>query len=65
MIPGLVAEDVLDGGQYYGGLVMQYLFVLLGAVPTIHSAMRNRKMNSQIGVCRRLGRTGSLTDAEV
>lgn len=65
MIPGLIAEDVLDGGQYYGGLVMQYMFVLLGAVPTIHSAMRNRKMNSQIGVCRRLGRTGSLTDAEV
>ena len=65
IIPGLVAEDVLDGGQYYGGLVMQYLFVLLGAVPTIRSALRNRKMNSQIGVCRRLGRDGGLTDAEL
>lgn len=65
MIPGLIAEDILDGGQYYGGLAMQYMFVLLGTVPTIHSAMRNRKMNRQIGVCRRLSRTGSLTDAEL
>ena len=65
LIPDLIAEDILDGGQFCGGLVMQYLFVLLGAVPTIHSAMRNRKMNSQIGVCRRLGGDGGLTDAEL
>ena len=65
MIPGLVAEDALDGGQYYGGLVMQYMFVLLGAVPTIRSALRNRKLCGQLGACRRLGGNGGLTDAEL
>lgn len=65
LIPDLIAEDVLDGGQYYGGLAMQYLFVLLGAVPTIRSALRNRKLRGQLGACRRLGRDGGLTDAEV
>ena len=65
MIPDLIAEDIIDGGQFCGGLAMQYMFVLLGAVPTIRSALRNRKLRGQLGACRRLGRDGGLTDAEV
>lgn len=39
-IPALLAGDYLDTGAYWGNLAMLYLFVLLGAVPTLVSALR-------------------------
>lgn len=42
-VPELVSEGAIDGGAYWGNLVMLYLFVLLGAVPTIYGALKKRQ----------------------
>lgn len=43
-IPYLLEADMLEGPSYWGGLVMLYLFTLLGAVPTIISGLRSADM---------------------
>ena len=43
-IPYLIDEDILDGGVYVGNLIKLYMFTLVGAVPTIVSSVKSRKM---------------------
>ena len=40
-IPELLEAGLLEGPAYWGGLVMLYLFTLLGAVPTIIGGLRS------------------------
>lgn len=43
-IPYFREIGVIDSGSYWGGLVMLYLFTLLGAVPTIGNGLKNAGM---------------------
>lgn len=43
----LLDEGYLPSGTYWGGLIMLYMFTLLGAVPTILSTLRKRQ---EVGV---------------
>ena len=43
-IPYLIDEEILDGGVYTGELIKLYAFTLIGAIPTIISSVKNRKM---------------------
>lgn len=38
-VPALLREHVVDGGVFWGNLVLLYLFTLLGAVPVLHSGL--------------------------
>lgn len=42
-IPLLFEEGAIDPVAFYGNLALQYLFVLLGAVPTISTALRSKQ----------------------
>ncbi|MBQ3104690.1 MAG: hypothetical protein IJC59_02375 [Lachnospiraceae bacterium] len=44
IIPALLQEDIISPGTYWGNLVMVYLFLVLGAFPTIRSTLKNQKM---------------------
>ena len=48
IIPMLLAEGGIDPSNYWGNLAMLYLFLLVGAVPTILAAMKNQKKAQQI-----------------
>lgn len=43
-IPYLIDEEVIEGGAYMGGLLELYLFMLIGAVPTIIGSVNGRKL---------------------
>lgn len=43
-IPYLISEEILDGSVYVGNLVELYVFMLIGAVPTILSSVKSRKL---------------------
>lgn len=60
-IPQLLKEEIIDMSTYVGSLLMQYLFVLLGAVPTIISTLKNHRVQ---GRTYRLGETVSSTGTE-
>lgn len=47
IIDVLLDSGVIEMDVYVGNLVMQYLFVLLGAVPTIISTLKNNKVKGQ------------------
>lgn len=51
VVPDLVKYDIIERSTYYINLVMLYLFTVLGAVPTIVSTLKNRKLQ---GVLYRL-----------
>lgn len=46
----LMSMGAIDSGSYYGNLAMVYLFMLVGAVPMVWSAMRSSKNTGR--VCR-------------
>lgn len=46
VIAPLIKEGFIDPAYFYGSLAMQYLFVLLGAVPTIRKALQNSQQTS-------------------
>lgn len=48
IIPDLLKSGIIDTSAYIGNLIIQYLFVLLGAVPTIVSAVKSRKIQGHI-----------------
>ena len=48
VIPLLLAEGSIPSSTYWGNLVMLYLFLLLGAVPTIIATLKNQKKAAQI-----------------
>lgn len=43
-IPYLIDEEAIEGGAYTGALIELYLFMLIGAVPTILGAVKGRKL---------------------
>jgi len=47
-VPYLLQIGVLDSAAYWGNLLLVYLFVLLGAVPTIMNIMKNKKNQDKI-----------------
>lgn len=57
-VPWLVSEGMLDGAAYWGNLVLVYIFVLLGAVPTVRNTVRDQKHES---LFYRLGSGGGYT----
>ena len=40
----LIDEEVIEGGAYMGSLLELYLFMLIGAVPTIMGSGKGRKL---------------------
>lgn len=63
LVPLMLEEDIIDAGTYYGNLVLQYGFVLLGAVPTVRVSLKSRKRAGQASACYRLG-SAALDEAE-
>lgn len=61
VIPQLLKEEIIDLASYFGNLIMQFLFVLLGAVPTIISNLKNRQVQGRI---YRLGEVAPATGSE-
>ncbi|NCB91706.1 MAG: hypothetical protein EOM40_03920 [Clostridia bacterium] len=43
-IPQLISEGYIESSNYYGNLALSYLFTAGGAIPTVMSSMKNRKM---------------------
>ena len=54
LIPDLLEYDIIDSGDYFLNLFVLYLFTVLGAVPTILSTIKNRRLQ---GVFYRLSPT--------
>lgn len=52
VIPGLVSEGAIEVGSYVGNLILLYVFVLLGAIPTIRS---RAKREEEEGKMMRIG----------
>lgn len=48
VVPMLLSEQMLDAGTYWGNLVMLYVFLLVGAVPTVLAAAKNRKRAGRV-----------------
>lgn len=59
MIPQLLAEDMIDKTVYFGNLVLLYLFLLLGAVPTIKSRVTEEDQQYTLV---KVGSTGSFNN---
>ena len=58
IVPMLLREGVVESASYWGNLVLVYLFVLLGAVPTVRNIIKNQGQEGR--VCR-LGSAGSAS----
>lgn len=54
-IPFLIEENAIDPANFYGSLALQYVFVLLGAVPTISKCLRNNRADE---VTHKMGSQG-------
>ena len=48
IFPELLSNELIEMSNYVANLVIQYLFVLLGAIPTIISAVKGRKVEGRI-----------------
>ncbi len=48
-IPALIADTYIESANYYGNLVILYMFLLVGAVPTIYSTIKENKNKNTIG----------------
>ncbi len=57
IFPELIHEEIIEMGDYIANLVMQYLFVVLGAVPTIMNTLKNKKNEGRI---HRLGGSAAV-----
>ncbi len=62
ILPLLLDEEAIDMSLYVGNLAMQYLFVLVGAIPTIIATVKNKKIQGQI---YRLGNVRDSSDVEL
>uniref|UniRef100_UPI004056ECDC hypothetical protein n=1 Tax=Acetatifactor sp. TaxID=1872090 RepID=UPI004056ECDC len=47
-IPALISEGYIETGNYVGNLVLLYVFLLLGAVPTIAGAVGEQKVKNTL-----------------
>ena len=48
LIPLFLQEQLLDSAVYWGNLVMVYLFLLLGAVPTVINILKDKKNEGKV-----------------
>mgnify|MGYP006862533273 FL=1 len=48
LIPALIEADVIEASSYWTSLVMLYLFLLLGMVPTVRNSLVSRANASRI-----------------
>lgn len=48
IFPALLQQNIIDMSAYVASLAMQYLFVLVGAIPTILNTLRNRKLQGRM-----------------
>lgn len=48
VFPALLQEGIIEMGVYVGNLIIQYLFVVLGAVPTILNTLKNNKIQNRV-----------------
>lgn len=48
IFPELLVYEIIDIGNYFGNLALLYLFGLVGAVPTIMGAVKNRKLSNRM-----------------
>lgn len=49
VIPELIKEGAIESGDYWSGLVLLYLFTLVGAVPTVIAELRGPKATTALG----------------
>ena len=47
-VPLLLEEDMIEASAYWGNLVLLYIFVLAGAIPTILNTVKNQKNSSRL-----------------
>ena len=47
IIPALLEEQIIDESSYWGNVVLLYIFLLVGAVPTILTMLKNQKKAGQ------------------
>ena len=50
--PLLLSEDIIDFGSYAANLILVYAFLLLGAIPTIRNANKDKKVQRTFGKLR-------------
>lgn len=48
LVPEFVADGAIDGGSYWGNLVLLYLFTLGGAVPMIINMVKEEKSGNRV-----------------
>lgn len=48
-VPVLLAEGLIESTNYWGNLVMLYIFTVGGAIPTIMSIVKDRKSEGEFG----------------
>jgi len=51
-VPLLLSEELIDFGSYIANLLMVYVFLLLGAIPTIRNANKGKKEKGTFGKLR-------------
>ena len=44
----LLEEELIEAGSYWANLVLIYLFVLLGAIPTVYHTVKSRKLANRL-----------------
>ena len=47
-VPLLLSEQMIDVSNYWGNLALLYLFLLVGAVPTVLAAAKNRRRAGRV-----------------
>lgn len=48
MLPIMLSEDMIEMGSYIGNLVLIYVFLLIGAIPSITSSVRDKNTTDRI-----------------
>lgn len=49
LVPVFLAEEAIDITNYVTNLVLVYVFLLVGAVPTVRNAMRKEEVAGKVG----------------
>ena len=48
LVPVMLEEDIIEMGSYIGNLVLIYVFLLLGAVPSIRNSFQEKQVSNRI-----------------
>lgn len=60
LVPEMISMEIIEMGSYIANLILLYVFLLLGAVPTIRSKVKEKK---EEGLMVRIGSVGSYNSA--